>query len=89
MASQLSFTGFAWKNLWRRRLRTVFTLVGITMGIGAFVALVGFSRAFEHEWMRLYTSSGIDIAVVQTNFFPARSMSPSPAKISAVPDVAR
>ena len=38
------------------------------MGIGAFVALVGFSRAFEHEWLRMYTSSGIDIAVVQTNF---------------------
>ncbi len=41
---------------------------GITMGIGAFVALVGFSRAFEHEWMRLYSSAGTDIAVVETNF---------------------
>ena len=68
MASQLSFTGFAWKNLWRRRLRTLLTLVGITMGIGAFVALVGFSRAFEHEWLRLYTSAGTDIAVVETSF---------------------
>ena len=37
------------------------------MGIGAFVALVGFSRAFEHEWLRMYTSSGIDIAVVQSD----------------------
>ena len=58
MASPLSFMGFAWKNLGRRRLRTLLTLGGITMGIAAFVALVGFSRAFEHEWLRMYESSG-------------------------------
>ncbi len=89
MASQLSFTGFAWKNLWRRRLRTLLTLVGITMGIGAFVALVGFSRAFEHAWMRMYTSSGIDIAVVQSNFLSSSIDESLGAKISAIPDVAQ
>ena len=68
MASQLSFTGFALKNLWRRRLRTLLTLGGIGMAIGAFVALVGFSRAFEHEWLRMYESAGTDIAVVQKSF---------------------
>lgn len=88
MASQLSFTGFAWKNLWRRRLRTLLTLVGITMGIGAFVALVGFSRAFEHEWMRLYTSAGTDIAVVETNFINTSLNESLGSRISAVPDVA-
>jgi len=56
MASQLSFAGFAWKNLWRRRLRTLLTLGGIAMAIGAFVGLVGFSRSFEHEWLRMYLS---------------------------------
>ncbi len=88
MASQLSFAGFAWKNLWRRRLRTLLTLVGITMGIGAFVALVGFSRAFEHEWLRMYTSSGIDIAVVQSNLLSSSIDESLSAKISAEPDVA-
>jgi len=88
MASQLSFTGFAWKNLWRRRLRTLLTLVGITMGIGAFVALVGFSRAFEHEWMRMYTSSGIDIAVVQSNILNSSIDESLATKIGAVPNVA-
>jgi len=38
------------------------------MAIGAFVGLVGFSRAFEREWMRIYSSSGIDIAVIQQTF---------------------
>ena len=68
MVSQLSFAGFAWKNLWRRRLRTVLTLGGIAMAIGAFVALVGFSRSFEHEWARLYSSAGTDIAVSENSF---------------------
>jgi hypothetical protein len=53
MAFQLSFAAFAWKNLWRRRLRTLLTLGGIAMAIGAFVGLVGFSRSFEHEWLRM------------------------------------
>jgi putative ABC transport system permease protein len=68
MPAQLSFAWFAWKNLWRRRLRTLLTLCGIGMAIGAFVGLVGFSRSFEHEWLRMYLSSGTDIAVVQQTF---------------------
>jgi putative ABC transport system permease protein len=89
MASQLSFTGFAWKNLWRRRLRTLLTLGGITMGIGAFVALVGFSRGFEHEWMRLYSSAGTDIAVVETNFINTSLDQSLGPKIRAVPVVSQ
>ena len=89
MASQLSFTGFAWKNLWRRRLRTLLTLGGITMAIGAFVALVGFSRSFEHEWLRMYTSSGTDIAVVETNFLNSSLDQSLGPRIGAVPVVAQ
>jgi len=89
MAAQLSFTGFAWKNLWRRRLRTLLTLGGITMGIGAFVALVGFSRAFEHEWLRLYTNAGTDIAVVETNFLNTSLNQSLGTKIRAVSEVER
>ncbi len=89
MASQLSFTGFAWKNLWRRRLRTLLTLGGITMAIGAFVALVGFSRAFEHEWLRMYQSAGTDIAVVETSFLNTSLDQSLGPKISALPDVAQ
>jgi len=89
MASQLSFTGFAWKNLWRRRLRTLLTLVGTTMGVGAFVALVEFSRAVEHEWLRLYTSSGIDIAVVQSNLLSSSLDESLTGKLYAVPAAER
>jgi putative ABC transport system permease protein len=89
MASQLSFAGFAWKNLWRRRLRTLLTLCGIGMAIGAFVALVGVSRSFEHEWQRLYSSSGTDIAVVDKNFMNTSVNESLLGKLRAVPLVAQ
>jgi putative ABC transport system permease protein len=89
MDSQLSFAGFAWKNLWRRRLRTLLTLGGIAMAIGAFVALVGFSRGFEHEWLRLYSSSGTDIAVVQETFLNTSVEESAGVKLRALPVVAQ
>jgi putative ABC transport system permease protein len=89
MPSHLSFTGFAWKNLWRRRLRTLLTLCGIGMAIGAFVALVGFSRSFEHQWALLYSSAGTDIAVVDKNFMNSSVNQSLQAKVSAVPLVDR
>jgi putative ABC transport system permease protein len=87
MASQLSFIGFAWKNLWRRRLRTLLTLCGIAMAIGAFVGLVGFSRSFEHEWLRMYLSSGTDIAVVQQTFLNTSMDESAGVKLKALPTV--
>src|SRR5271163_3970279 len=87
MPPQLSLAWFAWKNLWRRRLRTLLTLCGISMAIGAFVALVGFSRSFEGEWMRLYSSSGTDIAVVEKNFLNSSVNEGLSGKLSAVPEV--
>ncbi len=52
MADGLTLTGFVWKNLRRRRLRTLLTLGGIGMAVGAFVGLVGFSSSFEQQWMQ-------------------------------------
>ncbi len=89
MAAQLTFPGFAWKNLCRRRLRTLLTLGGIGMGIGAFVGLVGFSRAFAHEWLRMYQSGGTDIAVVQQTFLNTSVDEAAGDKIRALPTVAR
>ncbi|MGD0903384.1 MAG: ABC transporter permease [Terracidiphilus sp.] len=89
MDSQLSFAGFAWKNLWRRRLRTLLTLCGIAMAIGAFVALVGFSRAFEHEWLRMYESTGTDLAVVEKSFLNTSLEESVGPKLSALPVVAK
>ena len=89
MASSLTFTGLVWKNLLRRKLRTLLTLCGIGMAVGAFVGLVGFSRAFEQQWMRIYTSSGIDITVVQGSFVNTSLDESVAAKIASLPDVAQ
>jgi putative ABC transport system permease protein len=88
MATSLSFAGFAWKNLWRRRLRTLLTLGGIGMAIGAFVGLVGFSRSFEHAWLLMYESGGTDIAVVQETFLNTSVDETDGAKLRVLPDVA-
>ncbi len=74
--------------MWRRRLRTSLTLCGIGMGIGAFVALVGFSRSFEDGWMKLYSSSGTDLAVVQKTFMNTTVDQSAGATLSALPEVA-
>jgi len=59
------------------------------MAIGAFVALVGFSRSFEQEWLRLYTSSGTDIDVVEKTFLNTSVDESIGPRLRAVPVVAQ
>jgi putative ABC transport system permease protein len=59
------------------------------MAIGAFVGLVGFSNAFEHEWLRIYTSSGTDIAVIQQTFLNTSLDESVTSKLKALPVVAQ
>ena len=89
MATRLSFIGFVWNNLGRRRLRTFLTLGGIGMAIGAFVGLVGFSNSFEQAWMRIYSASGTDIAVIQQTFLNTSLDESATDKILALPMVAQ
>jgi putative ABC transport system permease protein len=57
------------------------------MAIGAFVGLVGFSRAFEREWLRIYSSSGIDIAVIRQTFLNTTLDESAADKVKALPMV--
>ncbi|HEY4051951.1 MAG TPA: hypothetical protein VGM27_34275 [Acidobacteriaceae bacterium] len=59
MASKLPFAGFARKDFWRLLLRTLMKFCGASMAIGAFVGLVGFSRAFEDELLGLAMLAGL------------------------------
>lgn len=88
MRKSLTLVDFALKNVWRRRLRTSLTLVGIGMGIGAFVALVGFSRSFENSWLNLYESAGTDLAVVQKTFMNTTVDESAEPTLLALPQVA-
>jgi len=75
-------------NIVRRRLRTSLTLCGIAVGIAAFVALVGFSKSFEREWLRLYESEGTDLAVVQKTFLNTTVDETVGERIRSLPAVA-
>jgi putative ABC transport system permease protein len=89
MANSLSSTGFVLKNLRRRRLRTLLTMSGIGMAVGAFVGLVGFSSAFQQQWMRIYSSSGTDISVIQGTFLNTTLNQSAAEKLRELPVVAQ
>jgi putative ABC transport system permease protein len=59
------------------------------MAIGAFVGLVGFSNAFEQAWLRLYTSSGTNIAIIQRTFLSTSLDESATPKVKALPAVAQ
>ncbi len=84
----MSFFRVALKNILRRRLRTALTLCGVTVGIGAFTALVGFSRSFEQAWLKLYEGPGTDLVVVQKMFLNTSVDQTAGLKLHAIPDVA-
>lgn len=89
MATSLSFLGYVLKNLRRRHLRTFLTLSGIGMAVGAFVGLVGFSTAFQQQWLRIYSSSGTDISVIQGSFLNTTLDESAAAKLKELPMVAQ
>lgn len=60
---------------------------GIGMAVGAFVGLVGFSSAFEQQWMRIYSSSGTDISVIQGTFLNTTLNESAAATVRGLPFV--
>jgi putative ABC transport system permease protein len=84
----MSLFHLAIRNILRRRLRTGLTLCGVAVGIAAFVSLVGFSRSFEVEWLKLYRGSGTDITVVRGTSVNSSIGEDAGAKIAALAEVA-
>ena len=66
MVSKLSLAGFARKDFGRLVLRTLMKFCRASMAIGAFVGLVGFSRAFEDELLGIAMLAGLTVGA-----FPA------------------
>jgi putative ABC transport system permease protein len=63
------FLHVAISNILRRPFRSVLTVLGVSLGVGAFVALVGFAESFEQQWVRYYQNSGTDICVFRGTIF--------------------
>lgn len=53
----------AWKNLFRRPLRSLLTIVGLGGAVAAVVALVGLSSGLEQSFLKLYADQGTDLVV--------------------------
>ncbi len=85
----MSLFHVALTNFFRRRLRAALTLCGVAVGIAAFVALVGFSRSFENQWLDLYEKAGTDIAVVQKTFINTTIDEHLVERIRSLPEVAK
>ncbi len=52
-------------ELWRRRLRTLLTLLGLIFGVGAIVAMLGVGEGSRREALRLVESLGLHNVIVE------------------------
>ena len=86
----MTFFTIVVRGLQRRPVRTGLTLVGISIGIAAVVALVGISRGFEASWASGMKVRGTDIVV--SNMGSALAPKPFSAtvrdRIAKLPQVA-
>src|SRR3954469_25208099 len=67
------------RGLLRRPVRTGLTLVGISIGIAAVVALVGISRGFQKSWETGLKARGTDVVV--SNMGTALTPRPFPVSV--------
>jgi putative ABC transport system permease protein len=74
----MTFFTVVTRGLIRRPVRTGLTILGISVGIAAVVALVGISRGFSKSWARGMKARGTDVVV--TNM--AGSLIPKPFSVS-------
>ncbi len=86
----MNFLALIIKNLLRRRARSLLTLVGVSIGIAAVVALTSIAWGFERSWGNVYKARGTDMVITKTIF---RSTMPTPfpatiqREIKAMPGV--
>lgn len=71
------FLTIVFKNLLRRRTRSLLTMTGIAIGIAAVVALTSIAKGFEKSWERAYAARGTDLIITKVT-----SRSPMPATFS-------
>jgi len=57
------------RNLWRRRTRTILTLIGIGLGVGAIVALVAIGNGLMGGFVEMFSGSEADLVVSQADVF--------------------
>lgn len=82
------FVQVAFINIFRRPFRTALTLCGVTIGIGAFVALVGFSDSLQQQWLQSYLARGTDMCVVRGTFLKSSADESFENQLRTLPEAA-
>jgi putative ABC transport system permease protein len=62
----MQFYTFILKNVLRRPVRSVLTMTGMAVAVGAFVALVGISNGFLRSFLEIYERRGVDLVISKT-----------------------
>lgn len=63
----MTFFAIVLKNLRQRPARSLLTISGLGIGVGAMVALASVAWGFENSWVRLYTVRGTDLIVTRAD----------------------
>ena len=62
-STTMHFVTLVFKNVVRRRMRTLLTVCGLSTAVAAVVALVGISNGFVSSFNDVYRSHGVDLIV--------------------------
>ena len=62
----MSFASILFKNLFRRKMRSFLTIVGLAVAVAAMVALVGVASRFEQAYYDLYDRTKVDLVVQES-----------------------
>jgi putative ABC transport system permease protein len=64
IAAVMRFVTFLWKNLFRRKVRSMLTCFGVAVAVGTMVALLGIADGFERSAEEAFTKRGVDLVVM-------------------------
>jgi putative ABC transport system permease protein len=62
----MPFTTIAWRNLSRRPIRTLLTVVGLGIAVATVVALVGIADGFERSYVNMFHDRQTELIVQRT-----------------------
>jgi len=85
---------FAFRNLQRRRARSILTILGVAFAVGSFITLYGLSRSVHENVERSFDEHGTDLTVKRRGIAEPfggtipESIIPEIARIPGVQDVA-
>ncbi len=61
----MRFSSFILRNLARRPVRSLITVAGIGLAIGAVVAMIGVAEGFRRSFVEMYERRGVDLVVTR------------------------